>query len=344
MPDHLSVTKYVDMSWLVKLSNEEVIEDVARLSFDAFRRSLYANYLPRFREANQIISKRQRLATQAKLGEEFTREIKRFYKKYQTETLASVEKTALQNARIKYGFLTDRKPRKQKGKLADVKDESEKRTIQLDKPRHRGKRDHVTDRLSAGLVRDAKRIGVPGGLTESQYRRRTAQWFQTVARTEAQAVIADADRQAVSEYSDKFLYVAIVDEVTTNICRQHDGKTYDAAKASSPRPPLHFNCRSEIQPVPDDPARAKALKRATEAKFGTWFKNQSPDTQREIIGDDKLFEAYKAGKYTPPPRWKSRARYNVDKETGLPIVATAKNRDRIVERVELVDVEFDENI
>ena len=128
MPDHLSVTKYVDMSWLIKLSNEEVIEDVARLSFTAFSRSVYAKYLPRFGVVNNITSKRQRLAAQAKLGEEFTREIKRFYRKYQDETLASVEKTALQNARIKYGFLTDRKPRKQKGKLSDLKDESEKRT------------------------------------------------------------------------------------------------------------------------------------------------------------------------------------------------------------------------
>ena len=220
------------MSWLIKLSNEEVIEDVARLSFDAFSRSLYDRYLPRFGEANQIVSKRVRLATQARLGEEFTREIKKFYRRYQTETLASVEKTALQNARVKYGFLTDRKPRKQKGTLADLKEESEKRTLQLDKPRHRGKRDHVTDKLAAGLVRDAKKIGVPGGLSEAGFRRRTAQWFQTVARTEAQSVIADADRQAVSEYSDKFLYVAVVDEVTTDICQQHDGKTYDAASAS----------------------------------------------------------------------------------------------------------------
>ena len=131
MPDHLSVTKYVDMSWLVKLSNEEVIEDVARLSFDAFSSRVYANYLPRFREANQLANKRVRLATQARLGEEFTREIKKFYKKYQTETLASVSKTALQNARIKYGFLVDRKPRKQKGRLSDLKEESGKRTLQL---------------------------------------------------------------------------------------------------------------------------------------------------------------------------------------------------------------------
>ena len=87
----------------------------------------------------------------------------------------------------------------------------------------------------------------------------------------------------------------------------------------------------------------KALARDTQRKFNAWLKDQPVSVQRGVVGG-KMFEAYKAGKYEPPPRWRTQERWAVDKETGLPVVGTKENRDRIEIRTRTVDVEFDPSL
>jgi len=72
-----------------------------------------------------------------------------------------------------------------------------------------------------------------------------------------------------SKIVDGYQYSAILDKVTTNICRNLNGKKFK--KGTEPVPPMHFNCRSVLIPI-------------------TIFEDYKPDTK---IGDrtiDKFLE------------------------------------------------------
>ena len=159
----------------------------------------------------------------------------------------------------------------------------------------------------------------------------------------AQGTIADADKQAIAESFRKFRYVSIIDERTTARCEELHDKVFDADEADAVRPPQHFNCRSELQPVSSDKSRDRQMEKQTQKRFEAWLKDQSPHTQRLVVGSAN-YKAYTQGKYTPPPRWKQLEKWHVDKATGLPVVGTLENRKRIEVRTRLVDVEFDPSL
>ena len=46
-----------------------------------------------------------------------------------------------------------------------------------------------------------------------------------------------------------YVFSAIMDDFTTDICSSFDGKAFRADDPSLPQPPLHFNCRSQLIPV-----------------------------------------------------------------------------------------------
>ncbi len=67
------------------------------------------------------------------------------------------------------------------------------------------------------------------------------------------AVLAQAKKTLLEEGSNNLLlprelYVAVLDNRTTAICRSLNGKVYPAG--SGPYPPLHWNCRSTRVPLP----------------------------------------------------------------------------------------------
>jgi SPP1 gp7 family putative phage head morphogenesis protein len=55
----------------------------------------------------------------------------------------------------------------------------------------------------------------------------------------------------VNDYIAAYQYSAILDDVTTDFCREYDGKVYEKDDPiwSSITPPNHYNCRSTIIPV-----------------------------------------------------------------------------------------------
>jgi SPP1 gp7 family putative phage head morphogenesis protein len=73
-----------------------------------------------------------------------------------------------------------------------------------------------------------------------------------------------------------YQYSAILDDVTSEICRGLDGKYFDAG--SQPIPPMHFNCRSLLIPItkyeaftPSTSVGQKPIDDFIEEKKGTGF-------------------------------------------------------------------------
>lgn len=348
----LTVSAYINAKWAIKLENESTAETVTGQAFDEFRDRIYKKYIPLFADANVIENTRKKRATHRRLRGEMQKEIDRFFDQFERVTLNSLSNATLAAKRIQYGFIERRDAREPRAKVREVQQEEAVREQQLGKGtsradtrdvdyRHKGGRSHVVDKLGAGLFREAKKIGLT--LTAGQFRRKTAPWVKTVSRTLAQGTIADADRQAIRESFEKYRYVAIIDERTTARCEFLDGQEFKADEADAVRPPQHFNCRSELQPVASDEKVDKALARDTQRKFRVWLRSQPEKLQRQVVGN-KLFAAFQTGDYEPPPRWRTQEKWAVDKDTGLPVVPTKQNRDRIEVRTREVDVEFDPSV
>ena len=348
----LTVNKYIDAKWAIKLQNEATADTVANQAFDEFRERIYNKFIPLYEEANQIENTAKRRARHKKLRGEMQKAIDQFFDQYERVTLNTLSNATVAAKRIQYGLIEKREARKPRAKVKAIQQEEATRELQLGKGtskadtrrvkyRHKGSRAHLTNRMGIGFDREFKTVGVTA--TAGQVRRKTGPWVKTIARTMAQGTIADADKQAIRESFEKYRYVAIIDERTTARCESLDGQEFNADDADSVRPPQHFNCRSELQPVVSDKGVDKALERDAKRKFLSWLGEQDDVTQRGVVGR-KLFKAYKEGKYEPPPRWRVQEKWAVDKATGLPVVGTAANRERIEVRTKTVDVEFDPSL
>jgi SPP1 gp7 family putative phage head morphogenesis protein len=66
-------------------------------------------------------------------------------------------------------------------------------------------------------------------------------WASSISRTITSATFSNESA------GNKYVYVAILDDVTTEFCRKHNGRIYEANKG--PLPPVHINCRSVRVPV-----------------------------------------------------------------------------------------------
>ncbi len=80
-----------------------------------------------------------------------------------------------------------------------------------------------------------------------------------------------------SEYY--YLFVATLDSHTTNTCRVHDGLKFNTGYsniAQSNKPPLHWNCRSLLVMMVDEPtARASINGPVNYITYQQWIKTQS---------------------------------------------------------------------
>ncbi len=105
---------------------------------------------------------------------------------------------------------------------------------------------------------------------------------------------------------DKELYVAVLDNRTTQICRSLDGNLYDVGKP--PIPPMHWACRSKRVPLFYAEAQERlSLKPELLKQFQEEYKdNQSTETYAEWI--KSRFKQYVGGKPDDIsyPEWLSR--------------------------------------
>lgn len=345
----ISIKKYIDTNWIVKITNETTVQTIADQNFTAFNRQINKKFLPLYEKANKIENPRQRREAHKRLDKMLSKDMRNFYGNYRRVTLDSLSNATLGASRLQYQLLEGpvRKLREQRAGAKKVQKVAQRRELQLGTGsradprrqnfRHKGSSTHVVNGLYRGHARDFKKVGV--SWTAHDFVKRTTGRVQTVGRTLAQGTIADADQQAIKEVFKQYRYVSIIDENTTDRCDFLDGEIFDADDAEGIRPPQHFNCRSELQPVSQDKARDRALQQATKTRFEKWLKNQPVGTQEKVVGRANM-KSYLAGKFQPKPEWRMKTKFYVDPTTGQPVVPTKENISRIEQRTQLVDVKF----
>ncbi len=102
--------------------------------------------------------------------------------------------------------------------------------------------------------------------------------IHAIARTEATRAynIGNLDEAYHSGAIQKYEYIAVLDERTTEICRERNGLIIDAndlALVAQNTPPLHVNCRSMLSGITIYEDYPKATDR------GVWESLPSPDTR-----------------------------------------------------------------
>jgi hypothetical protein len=88
---------------------------------------------------------------------------------------------------------------------------------------------------------------------------------------------------------ERYRYVAVMDERTTDICRGLNGQIFDFADPTAPRPPQHWNCRSHIEPVVDVGAQLVPVGRdLTAAEWAAIFRAEMDRRTAELATPDQL--------------------------------------------------------
>lgn len=125
----------------------------------------------------------------------------------------------------------------------------------------------VTGDYSTEITKKARNIimqGIKDGVAESQiisllrdeldgY---TDTWLSTVVRTKTTEIYNDARKSfwdsdpIAKQVIEAYQFSAILDDRTTDVCRELDGQIFDKGDfLDRITPPLHFNCRSLLVPV-----------------------------------------------------------------------------------------------
>jgi SPP1 gp7 family putative phage head morphogenesis protein len=91
-------------------------------------------------------------------------------------------------------------------------------------------------------------------------------------------------------------WLATLDSRTTPYCRSQDGKRYRFDDETAPRPPAHWNCRSDMMPLLDykglglpEPPRRQT--------YADWLREQPESSQKEILGPARA-RLFRAGEVT----------------------------------------------
>ncbi len=159
------------------------------------------------------------------------------------------------------------------------------------------------------------RVGIAAGESVPALGKRVQKAFNTgtkqaqaIARTMTSAVVHNA-REEVFKANKKIVpkvqYQATLDDRTTVVCINLDGKVFETGKG--PRPPIHFQCRSTVVPITPSwqefgvsdppPATRASMNGAVPAKltYKKWFAQQSKATQVKVLGKKKA-ELFRSGR------------------------------------------------
>jgi SPP1 gp7 family putative phage head morphogenesis protein len=159
---------------------------------------------------------------------------------------------------------------------------------------------------AAGRVMDAIRMGfVEGQSTDAMIRvirgTRAAAYkdgLMAISRRGAEAMIrtaithtASVAQESVYEANAGVIvgieWISTLDNRTTPICQERDGKVYAVGKG--PRPPAHINCRSTTM------ARLKGSEPPPRLTYAEWLAKQTPARQDDILGKTRG-RLYREGK------------------------------------------------
>lgn len=112
--------------------------------------------------------------------------------------------------------------------------------------------------------------------------------MMTTKRTIIQQFVNMVQDLAYSLFSDRYMWVSVLDSVTTQICRTRNGRVY--LRNEGPLPPAHYNCRSTTvpliirQPIPNLPRT-----------FYEWIKGENDNFVSDIL-PERLAMALRTGK------------------------------------------------
>lgn len=96
-----------------------------------------------------------------------------------------------------------------------------------------------------------------------------------------------------SAYFEKYEWVSIMDNRTTNTCRNLDGKRFKYG--AGPLPPAHIRCRSHITAVPIDWP-------GVDETYGAWMKRQPKDVINDLVTRSAL-DKFRADKELTPEEY-----------------------------------------
>lgn len=113
---------------------------------------------------------------------------------------------------------------------------------------------------------------------------------KTIIRTSGDYINNQAHMEVLKQTSiiDEYVYVAILDAVTTIECRSLNGSIFKISQAVVGQnvPPLHFNCRSSIAPNITDKVK-KSLEQldpiSRKNTIQNWLSDNLPDNQKYIL-------------------------------------------------------------
>ena len=113
----------------------------------------------------------------------------------------------------------------------------------------------LTEALEQGesLTGFIERVGADEILGRSMFGPQEPKYFETVYRTNATTAYNAGRRQQIQDTSgvEHLVYVAVIDQRTTSICRGYDGirRPADDPIWDQITPPNHFSCRSTVRAV-----------------------------------------------------------------------------------------------
>lgn len=142
-------------------------------------------------------------------------------------------------------------------------------------------------------IKDGKSISQVEGILRDDLTKLSQVSLERYARTKHTEVMNKARRTFFdeSEVVAAYQYSAILDDVTTEICRSLDGKIF--LKDDAPTPPLHFNCRSLLVPItkyekfkPTETIKGMSPDEFIDENIGKGFSKFSKDKKEEINLND----------------------------------------------------------
>ena len=138
---------------------------------------------------------------------------------------------------------------------------------------------------------------------------RTARQTNAIMSTAVNQTATRAHRivyESNPQITDEYVYTAILDEVTTDICMSLDGRIFRFDDPKRREPPQHFKCRSIIVPIikygrlgitpPTEgvkPAQGGSV--ASSTRYAKWLRLQPHFLQDEILGPGRA-KLFRAGK------------------------------------------------
>lgn len=112
---------------------------------------------------------------------------------------------------------------------------------------------------------------------------------KTIIRTSGDYINNQAHMEVLKQTSiiEEYIYVAILDAVTTVECRSLNGSVFKLSQAivGENFPPLHFNCRSSVAPNITDTVKQHLSQLDAISRKNTiqnWLSNNLPDNQKYI--------------------------------------------------------------